>query len=184
MITWSETQTRLRADRQRLVEHLAAEQGEPQRFLALHPSYQAVFFHRLSFYFFDHGHRLVGRFFWHINLLLTGCDIPPRCDLGGGLLLPVPLAVTLVGRFGRNCTVHAHVGVGGGSRRRDDIGAGPGLPVIGDGVEIGLNSLVVGPVRIGDGAHIGPGCLVTRDVPAGAEVMPVPRPTSGGSDGP
>ena len=51
---------------------------------------------------------------------------------------------------------------------RADIGAGPGLPVIGDEVEVYPGSFVLGPIHIGDRVSIGPGCGVLKDVPAGS----------------
>lgn len=43
-------------------------------------------------------------------------------------------------------------------------------PVIGDGVDIGANAVIIGPVKIGDRAVIGAGAVVVKDVPAGAVV--------------
>ena len=44
--------------------------------------------------------------------------------------------------------------------------------VVGNGVRIGARAMVLKGVMIGDGAVIQPGSIVTRDVPAGAEVRP------------
>lgn len=49
-------------------------------------------------------------------------------------------------------------------------GRSDACPVIGDRVDIGAGAMIVGPVRIGDGASIGAHALVTKDVPAGARV--------------
>ena len=43
---------------------------------------------------------------------------------------------------------------------------------IGNGVRIGARAMILKGVTIGDGAVIQPGSIVTRDVPAGAEVRP------------
>jgi serine acetyltransferase len=45
------------------------------------------------------------------------------------------------------------------------------VPVIGNGVEIGANAVVLGPIRIGDDARIGAGAVVLTDVPAGATAV-------------
>jgi serine O-acetyltransferase len=46
--------------------------------------------------------------------------------------------------------------------------------IIGDNVAIGAHAVVLGPVRIGDGATVGAGAIVTRDVPPGTTVVGVP----------
>jgi acetyltransferase-like isoleucine patch superfamily enzyme len=52
--------------------------------------------------------------------------------------------------------------------------------VIGDDVWIGYNATVLKGVRVGDGAVIAPGAVVTRDVPPGVEVAGNPaRPVGG-----
>jgi serine O-acetyltransferase len=50
----------------------------------------------------------------------------------------------------------------------------PGVPEIGDDVLIGVAAVIVGPVKIGDGARIAPNSLVLQDVPAGATAIGVP----------
>jgi serine acetyltransferase len=53
------------------------------------------------------------------------------------------------------------------------VEGGP-CPVIGDRVEFGAGSSVLGPVKIGAGARIGAGAVVLSDVPPGATVVGVP----------
>lgn len=45
------------------------------------------------------------------------------------------------------------------------------VPVIGDNVDIGSNVVIIGTVRIGNGAKIGAGSVVVKDVPAHAVVV-------------
>ena len=81
----------------------------------------------------------------------------------------------LFGRIGARVTVQGDGGCGGGFGV-DDIGGGPGYPVLGDDVVLGFSAKVLGPVRVGDGVHVGPCTLVTSDLAAGALVLwPKPR---------
>lgn len=48
-------------------------------------------------------------------------------------------------------------------------------PTIGNNVFIGAHAIVLGRVSVGDGAIIGPGCVVTKDVPAGRTVVGNPQ---------
>lgn len=105
--------------------------------------------------------------------------------------------------FGRNIRFGEDVFVNSGCRFQDqggiDIGAGslighnavittlnhdmdpsrradmhPARVVIGRGVWFGANVTVLPGISIGDGAVVGAGAVVTRDVPAGAVVVGVP----------
>lgn len=72
--------------------------------------------------------------------------------------------------IGDDCMVYHQVTVG---RRweddRPDRYREP--PKIGKGVHIGVGATIIGAVRIGDGAKVGPHAVVTTDVPAGASVL-------------
>jgi serine O-acetyltransferase len=169
-MTWSETVRRLRRDRERLIERLQAQPGGRPFLLWTHPSYQCVALQRWSYFCYTQGWVMAGRLLWHFNLILTGADLSMICDFGPGLLVLVPCSVATVCRTGADFTMYGHCGVGGGTPRRGNIGAGPGLPVLGDGVELGWGSVIVGPVHIGDGVRIGALCVVARDLPAGSDV--------------
>jgi serine O-acetyltransferase len=66
--------------------------------------------------------------------------------------------------IGDDCLIRQNVTLGQSKveDRSDD------QPRVGRGVQFGAGATVVGPVHIGDGARIGPGAVVTTDVPAGA----------------
>lgn len=174
-ITWRRTRRRLADDRRRLLVMLERQPGGPPMFLRLHPAYLCVLLHRLSHYFFRRRMGKAGRFFNQLNMLVTGVDIHPHCDIDGGLLIPHPGAVVLSGSAGRNLTVRALSGCGI-MYGRNDVGAGPGLPVLGNDVEIGPKGSVLGAVLIGDRVRIGAACTATRDLPADAVVEQVSPP--------
>lgn len=48
------------------------------------------------------------------------------------------------------------------------------LPIIGNRVDIGCNSCILGAINIGDDAKIGAGAVVLKDVPAGCVAVGVP----------
>ncbi|GMV02722.1 MAG: hypothetical protein KJZ98_10560 [Burkholderiaceae bacterium] len=178
-----QTRRRLVRDRERLRSLLSRRpEGEPRR-LWLHPCYQAAWLHRWSHFHFARGNRLRARSLWHLNLLLTGVDISPISDLDGGLVLLNPAGTVIVGKAGENLTVHGRVGIGGGLSP-DDIGAGPGLPVLGVDVTLGFGACVLGPVRVGSRTVIEPGVIVHRDLPDDTvERSPASRRVRAGSTG-
>ena len=169
ILTLRETLRRIKTDRQRL-QNCYLERGVPGRNVILSPSFLCVVLYRVSRFLFVRNCRLMARLVWQINMLLTGADISPMCDLGEGLLIVHTVAVTISGSAGCMFTVEGYGGMGGGLAM-DDIGAGPGLPLLGDDVQMARGAMVLGPVRIGNSVRIGPGCTVIRDLPDGCEVL-------------
>jgi serine O-acetyltransferase len=130
-----------------------------------------VWLHRWSHYHFVRGNRLMARLLWHFNLNLTGADVSPLSNLGPGLVIIEPLACILLGTAGRNLTIRAHASFGGGMSR-EDIGAGPGLPLFGDDVELDFGAVVLGPLRVGSRTYVGPRCVVHTHLEEDARVLP------------
>lgn len=69
--------------------------------------------------------------------------------------------------------MHAQSGCGGGSGLVTDIGAGPGLPVLGDGVVLEPGAMVMGPIRLGNRVIVGARCFVAKSLPDDAVVVPL-----------
>lgn len=179
-MTLAETRRLLRADREQLRRHLELS-GLPATRPAFTASYLCVALYRHSRWCHVRGWNRAARLLWQLNVHLTAADISPLCDLGEGLVIVHPVAVTMSGSAGRGLVVEGWGGFGGGLARAD-IGAGPGLPLMGDDVYLGHGAIVLGPVRIGHGVRIGPGCTVVRDVPDGCEVEPPAIRVRSGTD--
>lgn len=158
----------LRADRARL-EQVMRERGIPGARAAWSPSFLCVALFRISNFLFVNGRTIASRLVWQVNLFLTGADISPMCSLGPGLVVIHPVAATIYGSAGAGLTVEGHGGLGGGLSLAD-IGAGPGLPLLGDNVHLSRGASILGPVRIGSNVSVGPGCTVVRDLPEDTEV--------------
>ncbi len=178
--SWQETRTRLKQDRQRLLS-IAQQEGvngfnwpSSSWRIFFHPSYQCVVLHRLSHFFYSNGYRSIARLLWHINLIITGADITPNTNIAGGLLVKAPMRVTMVGQAGENLTVEGHGGFGGG-RSSDDIGAGPGLPILGNNVSIAYGSMALGPIRIGNNVTIEPRANVSKHIADNTRIKLVQR---------
>jgi serine O-acetyltransferase len=135
------------------------------------PSIQAIFTYRLARYLYLRGWRFVPRMLFTLNLILWGTDITPRSKIGRGFYMPHTVGVTIFAELGDRCTCYAQAAIGGGSGNETDIGAGPGLPVLGDGVMVGARAMIVGPVRVASGSMIGANAFVTFDVPENSTVV-------------
>ena len=93
---------------------------------------------------------------------LLGIELNLKSQIGPGLRLyhGTGLVVHESAVLGRNCAL----------RHCTTIGMKKGVadsPIIGDNVDIGANSVVLGAIRIGDNAVIGAGAVVLHDVPSG-----------------
>jgi serine O-acetyltransferase len=121
--------------------------------------------YRIAHHLFRRGHTLSSRIVWQINFLVTGADISPASELGPGLLILMPAGVALMGRAGRNLTVMPCAGLGGEMGSFSDVGAGPGLPYLGDDVVLESHSGVLGPVRVGNRVRIRPHIALVHDAP-------------------
>jgi serine O-acetyltransferase len=167
------TRQRLRCDADRLRQ---LSTPAPHRLgLLLHASFLCVLLYRLSHHCQRNGWPRLARLWWRLNIVLTGADISPTSDLGPGLFIQNPTGVAISGHAGRNLSVMAGSGLSRDPGRREDVGAGPGRPVLGDDVWIEPHGGVFGPVRVGNRVRIGAGVPVTQDVSDDCELQS-PRP--------
>jgi bifunctional UDP-N-acetylglucosamine pyrophosphorylase/glucosamine-1-phosphate N-acetyltransferase len=70
--------------------------------------------------------------------------------------------------------IGAGANIGAGAITANYDGRRKHRTVIGDGAFIGVDTMLVAPVTVGDGARTGAGAVVTRDVPAGKLAVGVP----------
>jgi len=95
-----------------------------------------------------------------VALIGFGVDIPTSTKIGPGFAV----------HHGMGLVIHNESVVGSSVTMRHctTLGSkrGLGAPVLEDNVDIGPNSCIIGPVRIGRGALIGAGSVVVRDVEA------------------
>lgn len=161
----------MRQDRDRLIALRPAT-------LFLYPPYLCVLLYRVSHYLQRRGNIRLARLIWHANQIATGADIVPSARFGGGLVISRPVGISLVGVAGKNLTVMAQAGLGGEIGRLQDVGAGPGLPLLGDDVILEPSSGVLGPVRIGSRVRLAAGYIATRDIADDFGVAESVRPES------
>ncbi len=103
------------------------------------------------------------------NYLLQRTLLPVEATVGDGLILE---------HYALGIVIHPQVEIGSGCRIYHHVTlaiatwiGSPHKIIIGDRVTIGAHSIVVagsnGILRIGDGAFVGAGSVVTKDIPAG-----------------
>lgn len=110
--------------------------------------------------------------FWSV---ITQCDIPVTCTIGGGLLLPHPTGIVIHpdAIIGPNCLLMHQTTLG-------SVAGGDRLPILGGHVDVGPGAKILGAVDIGDHAIVGANAVVVRDagscdVVGGVPAKPIGR---------
>ena len=141
----------------------------------LDPGFVCVALFRVSHALQARGWAKAARLVMQLNSLATGADFHPGARIGPGLLVPSPCSTNISCAAGRNLLLMPQAGIGG-SQARTDVGAGPGLPLLGDDVRVGQFSGVNGPFTIGDRVLVSPGSGTVRSVAADRRVRSAVQP--------
>lgn len=103
--------------------------------------------------------------------MLSGAEVHFRSKIGARFIIDHGVG-TVIGEtsiIGDDCYILG--GVTLGARGISSNASTQRHPKIGNRVQIGAFASVLGSVSIGDDAFIGPGCIVTKDVPPSARVQ-------------
>lgn len=97
-------------------------------------------------------------------------ELPWNTQIGPGLRLFHGMGLVVNDRtvIGRNVVLRHTTTIG----VKETLPFGTqAAPIIGDNVDIGAHVIILGPITVGNGACIGAGSVVVKDVPAGATVV-------------
>ncbi|EGA70266.1 hexapeptide repeat-containing transferase [Vibrio sinaloensis DSM 21326] len=105
---------------------------------------------------------------------LLGTEIPFTTSIGKGFRIYHGYGIVINSntRIGENCSIRHGVTIGNKTLRD---GTPSAAPVIGDNVEFGAGSIVIGDICIEDNARVGAGVVVTKDIQANQTVVPQPN---------
>ncbi len=141
-------------------------------------SYSAVLHYRLAHWIYNNsaatygaGGQCLAAMISRRGKMLSGAEIHFRSRIGARFIIDHGMG-TVIGEtstIGDDCYVLG--GVTLGARGISDNPSSPRHPTLGNRVQIGAFASVLGAIHVGDGAFIGPGCIVTKDVPAAARVQ-------------
>jgi len=126
-----------------------------------YPGLHAVWLYRLAHALWASDHDFAARLVSHLGRFLTGVEIHPGADVGERLFIDHGMA-TVIGEtavVGDDVLLYHGVTLGGKSMRREKR-----HPTLEDGVTIGANATLIGPVTIGENATVGAGAVVVDDV--------------------
>jgi serine O-acetyltransferase len=133
----------------------------------LYPGLHAVWCYRLAHALHDRGHSFAARLVSQLVRLFTGVEVHPAADIGRRFFIDHGMGVVVgeTAEVGDDVTCYHGVTLGGDSPRREKR-----HPTVEDGVTLGANATLIGAITIGEGATVGAGAVVSKDVPAGATV--------------
>lgn len=94
------------------------------------------------------------------SLARRGCFISLLAEIGPGLTLPHPTGIVIGegAQVGGSVTLYHNVTLGRHTWNE------PGCPRIGDGAVIYTGAVIIGPIKIGEGATVAANSVVNRDV--------------------
>ncbi len=166
MSIWSEIAEDLRVP----VERDPAARGTLDVILS-YPGFHAVTAHRFIHALDGLGVPLLPRFLSNVVRAVTGIEIHPAARIGRRFFIDHGMGVLIgeTAEIGDDVTLYKGVTLGGTS-----LGRGKRHPTIGNDVVIGTNASILGAITVGDGARVGAGSVVVRDVPPRATVVGIP----------
>ena len=139
--------------------------------LTCYPGLHAVWIHRLAHWFWQKKLLFIARFISHINRFLTGVEIHPGATIGRRFFIDHGMGVVIgeTTEIGDDVLLYQGVVLGGTSLEKKKR-----HPTLKNNVVVGAGAIVLGAITIGEGARIGAGSVVIRDVPAHATAVGVP----------
>ncbi len=144
-----------------------------------YPGFHAVQFHHVAHHLYLRNHFLLARMVSHIGRFLTGIEIHPGATLGKRVFIDHGMGVVIgeTAIVGDDCTLYQGVTLGGTGKAR-----GKRHPTLEPKVTAGVGAKILGDVVIGEGARIGGGAVVLRDVPAHTTAVGIPARAVGWTD--
>ncbi len=139
--------------------------------LLTYPGLHAIWLHRAAHGLWRQKLYFFARLLSHFTRWLTGIEIHPGATLGRRVFIDHGMGVVIgeTAEVGDDVLMYKGVVLGGTSLEKAKR-----HPTIGNGVVLGSNAIVLGPIEIGAGAKIGSGSVVVKPAPPGATVVGVP----------
>ncbi|KOG38831.1 serine O-acetyltransferase EpsC [Streptomyces decoyicus] len=140
----------------------------------LHPALPALWAHRVAHRMHRRGRRMSARVIAYFARRHTGVEIHPGARIGRRVFIDHGSSVVIgeTAVVGDDVTIFHQVTLGAVGWWNDNHRA-PGErrhPIVGNGVVLGANATVLGPVTLGDGVLVGSMATVTQDIPPGGRV--------------
>ncbi len=131
----------------------------------------ALSWHRCAAFFYKIKLKLIARIISQWARKRTGIEIHPAAKIAAGVFIDHGSGVVIgeTAEVGEGTVLYQGCTLGGTGKE-----TGKRHPTVGKNCVISAGAKVLGNITIGDGAKVGAGAVVLRDVPANATVVGVP----------
>jgi serine O-acetyltransferase len=139
--------------------------------IVLYPGLHAVWLHRVAHWLWTHKRLFLARLLSEFSRFMTGVEIHPGATIGRRFFIDHGMGVVIgeTAEIGDDVLMYKGVVLGGTSSEPVKR-----HPTVRDGVVLGSDAVVLGDIVVGEGAKVGSGSVVVRDVPDFATVVGVP----------
>lgn len=139
--------------------------------VSAYPGVHAMLAHRAAHALWRFRLHWLARLLSQFSRWLTGIEIHPGARIGKRFFIDHGMGVVIgeTAEIGDDCTLYHGVTLGGTSWKPEKR-----HPTLGNDVVIGAGAKILGPIVLGDGVRVGSNSVVVRDVPAGATVIGIP----------
>lgn len=139
--------------------------------LLCYPGLHALWSHRINHVLWSNGFYTLARFFSQVSRFFTHIEIHPGATIGRRFFIDHGSGVVIgeTAEVGDDVLIYQGVVLGGTSLEKTKR-----HPTIGNKVVIGAGAILLGSFKVGDGARIGAGSVVIKEVPVSCTVVGVP----------
>lgn len=139
--------------------------------LFCYPGLHAIWFYRVSSFFWRHRMKFLGRLISHWGRFWTGVEIHPGAKIGKRFFIDHGMGVLIgeTAEIGDDVLMYMGAALGGTS-----LNKGKRHPTIGNEVVIGTGAIILGAITVGDRAKIGAGSVVVKNVPPDTTAVGIP----------
>ena len=131
----------------------------------------ALSWHRVAYFFHKIKLKLLARIISQLTRFFTGIEIHPAAKIEGGVFIDHGAGVVIgeTAEVRKGTVIYQGVTLGGTGKER-----GKRHPTIMENVTLSAGAKVLGGFTVGEGAKIGAGAVVLKEVPPYATVVGVP----------
>jgi serine O-acetyltransferase len=162
---------RLREDMQTVKDRDPAARNGTLEILLTTPGLHAQWAYRIAHALWLRRVPLLPRLISHYTRFLTGIEIHPGATIGRRFFIDHGMGIVIgeTAEIGDDVSLFQGVTLGGTGKE-----TGKRHPTLKHGVTVGVGAHVLGAVTVGEGARVGGGAVVLRDVPPNTTAVGVP----------